>query len=95
MPEHVPLAVNLAINELRACGTLLRGIVRGARGFSGTEEESQGQGGAMRRILLVVTAVLLVLVLSIAVAGCRKSGGTKGGGYLPAPTRSSVPAAVA
>jgi hypothetical protein len=50
----------------------------------------------MRRILLVVTAVLLVLVLSFAVAGCRKSSGNKsGGGYLPAPTRTSVPAAVA
>jgi hypothetical protein len=44
---------------------------------------------AMRRILLVVTAVLLVLVLSFAVAGCRKSSGNKGGGgYLPAPTRT-------
>jgi hypothetical protein len=45
---------------------------------------------AMRRILFVVTAVLLVLVLSFAVAGCRKSSGNKGGGggYLPAPTRT-------
>ena len=43
----------------------------------------------MRRILFVVTAVLLVLVLSFAVAGCRKSSGKKGGGgYLPAPTRT-------
>jgi hypothetical protein len=44
----------------------------------------------MRRILFVVTAVLLVLVLSFAVAGCRKSSGNKdgGGGYLPAPTRT-------
>ena len=41
----------------------------------------------MRRILFVVTAVLLVLMLSFAVAGCRKSSGNKGdGGYLPAPT---------
>ena len=49
----------------------------------------------MRRILPVVTAVLLVLVLSIALAGCRRSSGKKGGGgYLPAPTRSSVPAVV-
>jgi hypothetical protein len=49
----------------------------------------------MRRILFVVTAVLLVLVLSFALVGCRKSSGKKGGGgYLPAP-RSSVPAAVA
>ena len=49
----------------------------------------------MRRILFVVTAVLLVLVLSFALAGCRKSSGNKGGGgYLPAPS-SSVPAAVA
>ena len=50
----------------------------------------------MRRILFVVTAVLLVLVLSFAVAGCRKSSGKKGGGggYLPAPT-SAVPAAIA
>ena len=50
----------------------------------------------MRRILFVVIAVLLVLVLSFAVAGCRKSSGKKGGrgGYLPAPT-SAVPAAIA
>jgi hypothetical protein len=48
----------------------------------------------MRRILYIVTAVLLVLVLSFAVAGCRKSSGDNGGGYLPAPT-STVPAASA
>jgi hypothetical protein len=49
----------------------------------------------MKRILFVVTALLLVLVLSFALAGCRKSSGKKGGGgYLPAP-RSSVPAAIA
>ena len=44
----------------------------------------------MRRILFVVTAVLLVLVLSFAVTGCRKSSGNKcgGGGYLPATTRT-------
>jgi predicted small lipoprotein YifL len=48
----------------------------------------------MRRILFIVTAVLLVLVLSFALVGCRKSSGKKGGGYLPA-LRSSVPAAVA
>ena len=49
----------------------------------------------MRRILFIVTAVLLVLVLSFAVAGCRKSSGKGGGGgYLPAPT-SAVPAAIA
>jgi len=42
----------------------------------------------MRRILYIVTAVLLVLVLSFAVAGCRKSSGNKDGGYLPAPTRT-------
>jgi hypothetical protein len=49
----------------------------------------------MRRILLVVTAVLLVLVLSFALTGCRKSSGKKGGGgYLPAP-RSTVSTAVA
>ena len=47
----------------------------------------------MRQILLIVTAVLLVLALSVAVAGCRKSSGKKGGGgYLPAPTTSTVPA---
>jgi hypothetical protein len=39
----------------------------------------------MTRILLIATAVLLVLVLGVAVAGCRKSSGSKGGGYLPAP----------
>jgi predicted small lipoprotein YifL len=48
----------------------------------------------MRQILLIVTAVLLVLVLSVAVAGCRKSSGNKGGGYLPGPT-STVPATAA
>jgi hypothetical protein len=50
----------------------------------------------MRRILYIVTSVLLVLVLSFAVAGCRKSSGDNGGGggYLPAPT-STVPAASA
>jgi hypothetical protein len=50
----------------------------------------------MRRILLVVAAVLLVLVLSFALTGCRKSSGDNGdgGGYLPAP-RSTVPTAVA
>jgi hypothetical protein len=48
----------------------------------------------MRRILFIVTAILLVLVLSFALTGCRKSSGKKGGGggYLPAPTRTSVPA---
>jgi hypothetical protein len=46
----------------------------------------------MTRILLIATAVLLVLVLGVA--GCRKSSGSKGGGYLPAP-RSTVPAASA
>jgi len=40
----------------------------------------------MTRILLVATAILLVLVLGVAAAGCRKSSGNKGGrGYLPAP----------
>ena len=48
----------------------------------------------MRRILFIVTAVLLVLVLSFAMTGCRKSSGNKGGGYLPAPT-STVPTASA
>jgi hypothetical protein len=49
----------------------------------------------MTRILLIATAVLLVLVLGVAVAGCRKSSGNKGGGgYLPAP-RGTVPAASA
>jgi len=47
----------------------------------------------MTRILLVAIAILLVLVLGVAVAGCRKSSGNKGGGgYLPAPG-STVPAA--
>jgi len=49
----------------------------------------------MTRILLIATVILLVLVLGVAVAGCRKSSGSKGGGgYLPAP-RSAVPAASA
>jgi hypothetical protein len=48
----------------------------------------------MARVLLVATVILLVLVLGVAVAGCRKSSGSKGGGYLPAP-RSTVPAASA
>jgi hypothetical protein len=34
----------------------------------------------MRRILLIVTAVLLGFMLSYALAGCRKSSGNKGGG---------------
>ena len=47
----------------------------------------------MRRTLLVVTAVLLVLMLSIAVTGCRKSSGNKGGGgYLPAPRSTELTA---
>jgi len=45
----------------------------------------------MTRILLIATVILLVLVLGVAVAGCRKSSGSKGG-YLPAP-RGTVPAA--
>jgi hypothetical protein len=45
----------------------------------------------MTRILLVAIAILLVLVLGVAVAGCRKSSGSKSG-YLPAPM-STVPAA--
>jgi hypothetical protein len=39
----------------------------------------------MTRILLIATVILLVLVLGVAAAGCRKSSGSKGGGYLPAP----------
>jgi hypothetical protein len=46
----------------------------------------------MTRILLIATVILLVLVLGVAVAGCRKSSGSKGGGYLPA-HGSTVPAA--
>ena len=46
----------------------------------------------MRRILLVVTAVLLILMLSFAVTGCRKSSGNKGGGYLPAPRSTELTA---
>ena len=48
----------------------------------------------MTRMLLIATVILLVLVLGVAVAGCRKSSGSKGGGYLPAP-RGTVPAASA
>jgi hypothetical protein len=64
--------------------------------FSGTEKETGTRRQALRRILFVVIAVLLVLVLSFALVGCRKSSGKKGGGggYLPAPTRA-VPAAIA
>ena len=47
----------------------------------------------MTRILLIA-AVILLVVLGVAVAGCRKSSGSKGGGYLPAP-RGTVPAASA
>jgi hypothetical protein len=47
----------------------------------------------MRRTLLVLTAVLLVLMLSFAVTGCRKSSGNKGGGgYLPAPRSTELTA---
>jgi hypothetical protein len=48
----------------------------------------------MARILLIATVILLVLVLGVAAAGCRKSSGSKGGGYLPVP-RGIVPAASA
>jgi hypothetical protein len=49
----------------------------------------------MKRTLLVVTAVLLVVMLSFALTGCRKSSDNKGGGgYLPAPM-STVLTAVA
>jgi hypothetical protein len=48
----------------------------------------------MTRMLLIVTVILLVLVLGVAVAGCRKSSGSKGGGYLPGP-RGTVSAASA
>jgi hypothetical protein len=66
----------------------------GCSWFSGAEEET-ARRWVMRRILFVVTAVLLVLVLSFALAGCRKSSGNKGGGgYLPAP-RSTVPTVIA
>jgi hypothetical protein len=48
---------------------------------------------AMRRTRLVVTAVLLVLMLSFAVTGCRKSSENKGGGeYLPAPRKTELAA---
>jgi hypothetical protein len=46
----------------------------------------------MTRILLIATVIVLVLVLGVA--GCRKSSGSKGGGYLPAPM-GTVPAASA
>jgi hypothetical protein len=75
--------------------TLMRGFLGSAPGFSGRDhgKAATRRRCAMRRILLIVTAVLLVLVLSAALAGCRKSSGKKGGGgYLPAPTRTSVPA---
>ena len=68
----------------------------GCCGFSDIEKTDRDKEVGMRRILYIVTAVLLVLVLSFAVAGCRKSSGDNGGGggYLPAPT-STVPAASA
>jgi hypothetical protein len=47
----------------------------GCRGCSGGEKGTRRW--AMRQILLIVTAVLLVLVLSVAVAGCRKSSGKR------------------
>jgi hypothetical protein len=49
----------------------------------------------MTRIRLVVTAMLLILVLGLALAGCPKSSGDSGGGgYLPAPG-STVPPGIA
>jgi hypothetical protein len=48
----------------------------------------------MRRIMLVVTVVLFVLMLSFAVVGCRKSSENKGGGYLPAPRSTELTAVV-
>ena len=58
----------------------------------GEAQETATRSLAMRRILLVVTAVLLVLMLSFAVAGCRKSSENKGGGYLPAPRNTELTA---
>ena len=68
----------------------------GCCGFSDIENTDRDKEVGMRRILYIVTAVLLVLVLGFAVAACRKSSGDNGGGggYLPAPT-STVPAASA
>ena len=43
----------------------------------------------MRRTLLVVTAVLLVLMLSFAVTGCRKSSENKGGSCPISPRKRS------
>jgi hypothetical protein len=45
--------------------------------------------GLARRMLLLVTALLLAL--GLAVTGCRKDGGGSGGGggYLPAPSREA------
>ena len=83
------------INDLRACGTLLWESFGVLVVSPVQRRRDRDKEVAMRRILLVVTAVLLVLVLSFAAAGCRKSSGKKGGGgYLPAPTRTAVPAAV-
>lgn len=36
----------------------------------------------MRRVLLTVTAIALALVLGVVAAGCKKGGGSSGGGYL-------------
>ena len=68
------------------------GVLGSVPGFSGGDQgKAATRRCAMRRILLIVTAVLLVVMLSFALAGCRKSSGNKGGGgYLPAPTRTSV-----
>ncbi|HYY82477.1 MAG TPA: hypothetical protein VFD04_25325 [Actinomycetes bacterium] len=49
----------------------------------------------MGRRLLALTLVVVLLALGLLLAGCRKSSGSKGGGgYLPAPNRST-PAASA
>jgi hypothetical protein len=42
------------------------------------------------RLQMLLAVVALLLMLGLVVAGCRKSGGSDGGGdgYLPAPTSS-------
>jgi hypothetical protein len=45
------------------------------------------------QVKLVLALAVLLLVLGLALTGCRKgdSGGSGGGGYLPAPTRVDGP----
>jgi hypothetical protein len=44
------------------------------------------QGGSgMRRVLVTIAVIALAVALSVAAAGCKKSGNSGGGGYMRGP----------